>query len=75
MDVSACIFIRKLLSKWNPRTCPVSRAQTASACWAKQLGSPLQSFLTREDCHIGHMGALLARMTAEITDSGDSARV
>lgn len=75
MAVSACTFIRKLLSKWNPLTCPVSPAQTALCMLGKTAGLLTPVFPGKRRLpHWAH-GALLARMTAEITDSGDSAGV
>lgn len=74
MEQLEYVFVlRKLLSRWNSPTGPVSRTRPASACWAERLGCTTPSFLARADCHCGHWGALpvrTVRMTAEAADGG-----
>lgn len=43
MEQLEYVFVlRKLLSRWNSPTGPVSRTQPASACRAEWLGAPLR---------------------------------
>lgn len=44
MDVAGCVCFRKLLSKWSPFTCPVSRAQTALCMLGRTARSPTPGF-------------------------------
>lgn len=43
MKAAGCAVFRKLLSKWNPLTGPVSRTETALSMLGRTAGAPLAS--------------------------------
>lgn len=69
-----CVYLRKLPSRWDSPARAVSRAQTASACWAEQQGVHRPSLSWQEHTAIlGTGGPCLPvpiRVTAETADGG-----
>lgn len=59
IEQQECVLVfRKLLSRWNSPTRPVSRAQTAFACWAEQLGCTTLVFLGKSRLPLWALGGL-----------------